>query len=223
MNVTWIRWYVLLNVKILIIARPPSTNLSPLLSFPLLFSRGSRSNIGLYRTDEKECSILTRTFISHSFSLSIIFATVLVMRIIPRRADDLHPLPRDNSIQDGNSIGLTFVPPRCFPARYSVLRHAHGTWNDIIGIIGRVGWVATMAHIYNSRVAARMWKLGRGGRVLGKKEDGNNFEGEARIDLELSSARMGSRPTTLCTRYLTRFLASYTYSRLRIRIVQNNY
>lgn len=133
MNVTWIRWYVLLNVKILIIARPPSTNLSPLLSFPLLFSRGSRSNIGLYRTDEKECSILTRTFISLSLSLSIIFATALVMRIIPRRADDLHPLPRDNSIQDGNSIGLTFVPPRCFPARYSVLRHAHGTWNDIIG------------------------------------------------------------------------------------------
>lgn len=66
-------------------------------------------------------------------------------------------------------------------------------------------------------------KTWEGGRVLRKKEDGNNFEGEARIDLELSSARMGSRPTTLCTRYLTRFLASYTYSRLRIRIVQNNY
>lgn len=105
-----------------------------------------------------------------SLSLSIIFAAALVMRIIPRRADDLHPLPRDNSIQDGNSIGLTFVPPRCFPARYSVLRHAHGTWNDIIGIIGRVGWVATMAHIYNSRVAARMWKLGRGVEFYERKK-----------------------------------------------------
>lgn len=88
MNVTWIRWYVLLNVKILIIARPlSSTNLSSLLSSPLLLSRGSWSNIGLYRTDEKECSILTRTtLISLSLSSSIIFAAALVMRIISWRA-----------------------------------------------------------------------------------------------------------------------------------------
>ena len=144
---------------------------------------------------KKNAPFLYEQHLYTSLSLSLIIDDIrnnTLMRIIPRRADDLHLVPRDNSIQDGNSILESTSPSFLHGVFRLVTRFCdtHGTWNDIIGI-GRVGWVATMAYIYNWRVA-RMWKLGCWEGSSCTKEDGNNFGRggvEARIDLELSSTR----------------------------------
>lgn len=178
MNVTWIRWYVLLNVKILIIARPPSsTNLSSLLSSPLLLSRGSWSNIGLYRTDEKECSILTRTtLISLSLVIDNIRSSTRNANNFVASRDDLHPFPRDNSTQDGNSILDSTSPSFLHDIFRLVTRFCDGTWNDIIGI--GAGWATDGLFTIRELLGCETLDVGGGGcRVLRKKME-IIFEGE---------------------------------------------